>query len=221
MIDIVGNYEKLKQSIPDYVKVVAVSKTRAPEEILALYNSGHKTMGENRVQELIGKRDQLPNDIEWHLIGHLQSNKVKYIGEFVTLIHSVDSVKLLKVLSSEGLKRGRTIECLLQVHIASEETKTGFSLEEAESFATDGPGFDIEGVRIRGLMGMASFVDDMKQVAGEFGTLRLLFDRLARGYFSNKKEFDTLSMGMSSDYRVAIDEGSNMIRVGSSIFGER
>ena len=199
--------------------LVAVSKTKPAEEILELYKAGQKDFGENYVQELVDKYEQLPKDIHWHFIGHLQSNKVKYIAPFVSLIQGVDSKKLLAEIDKQGRKNNRVIDCLLQVHIAKEETKFGFDEKELhEFFYTNYTNY--KNVRIRGLMGMASFTDDISIVRNEFKILKNLFDKYSTLPVANC-QFETLSMGMSSDYKTAIEEGSNMVRIGSLLFGKR
>ncbi len=201
------------------VALVAVSKTKPPADILELYNLGQKDFGENYVQELTEKHEQLPKDIRWHFIGHLQSNKVKYIAPFVSLIQAVDSKKLLAEIDKQGKKLDRTIDCLLQVHIAAEETKFGFDENDLHELF-DASFIDYKNVRILGLMGMASFTDDMEIVKNEFRSLKFLFDKYGALTFDNCS-FSILSMGMSADYRTAIEEGSNMVRIGSLVFGER
>lgn len=206
------------------VKLVAVSKTKPVADIFELYNLGHRDFGENYVQELAEKHLLLPHDIRWHFIGHLQSNKVKYIAPFVHLIHSVDSFKLLKEINRQGLKYHRVINCLLQVHIAQEETKFGLSEAELDELVTDLEKLDatdqLRFVKITGLMGMASFTDDAKKVRAEFKYLASLYDKYSTRTSTNL-HLQTLSMGMSADYKLAIEEGSNLVRVGSLIFGER
>lgn len=193
------------------VTLIAVSKTKPVEDILALYELGQRDFGENYVQELVDKQAVLPKDIRWHFIGHLQSNKVKYIAPFVHLIHGVDSLKLLKEINKQGGKCARVIDCLLQVHIASEETK--FGMDEAEIDEAKQAASQLDHIRIKGLMGMASFTDDAIQVRGEFRTLKFLLNRMDPAAI--------LSMGMSSDYKIAIEEGSTMVRIGSLLFGSR
>ena len=208
-------------SIPQGIKVVAVSKTKPVEDILSVYNTGHKIFGENRVQELTQKYGQLPMDIEWHLIGHLQSNKVKYIAGFVHLIHSVDSLKLLITVDQEAVKSHRVIDVLLQVYIAREETKFGLDRNELNDLLNS-PGYKtLKNIRISGLMGIATFTEDMNQVRAEFRELKEIFDFCKKEYFGEKEYFSELSMGMSGDYKIAIEEGATIIRVGSLIFGER
>jgi PLP dependent protein len=209
-------FEELKYK---NVTLIAVSKTKPAEEILKLYKPGQRDFGENYVQELTEKYQQLPKDIRWHFIGHLQSNKVKYIAPFVSLIQSVDSKKLLDEIDKQGGKNNRVIDCLLQVHIAEEETKFGFNEKELhELLATNYMNFT--NVRIRGLMGMASFTDDMEKVRNEFKFLKSLFDKHS-SFTIHNSPFTILSMGMSADYKIAIEEGSNMVRIGSLLFGKR
>lgn len=201
--------------------LIAVSKTKPNEDIMGLYAAGQKDFGENYVQELVGKQEALPKDIHWHFIGHLQSNKIKYIAPFVQLIHGVDSLKLLDAINKEGRKINRVIHCLLQVHIATEETKFGLDVEESLEAAKKI--FQVKGyehVLVRGLMGMASFSENTMQVRNEFKTLKTLFDRI-KADENTPSSFETLSMGMSGDYRIALEEGSNMLRVGSLLFGGR
>lgn len=214
-------YNKIKAEL-DAAKVslVAVSKTKPNEEILELYNLGHRDFGENYVQELVTKAAQLPDDIRWHYIGHLQSNKVKLIVPFVQLIHGVDSLKLLKEINKEAEKVGKNINCLLQVHIAQEETKFGMNEEELNDLLSRVSVERLPNIRIRGLMGMASFSTDFNQIRKEFQYLKVLFD-VQKSFSVQSDGFDTLSMGMSSDYKIAIEGGSNMVRIGSLIFGER
>jgi PLP dependent protein len=220
-MDIAANFKNLSDEIPPGVKIVAVTKTHGPPEIMQLYDTGHRIMGENKVQELTGKKEKLPADISWHMVGHLQSNKVKYIAPFVSLIHSVDSGKLLRIISKEAVKNNRVIECLLQVHIAMEETKFGFSEEEVLGLLKDLEPGEYPGVSIRGLMGMATFTGNDDQVRSEFRSLNRLFRHIRDSSLPVSAGFNELSMGMSGDFRIAIEEGSTMIRVGSLIFGER
>ena len=217
------NYLQISKEVQEkQATLVAVSKTKPSEAILELYEQGHRDFGENYVQEIVEKQDILPNDIRWHFIGHLQSNKVKYIAPFVHLIHGIDSFKLLKEVNKQAAKHERIIDVLLQVHIAQEETKFGF--DEAELAATlQAPSSqlaELQHIRIAGLMGMASFTDDMNVVRNEFKTLKRLYDTYAAIQIHNVK-FQILSMGMSGDYKIALDEGSTMIRVGSLLFGSR
>ena len=221
MTDIASNIISLKQQIPDSVKVVAVSKTRSAGEIMEAYNTGHRIFGENRVQELISKNNILPGDIEWHFIGHLQTNKVKLVVPVAGMIESVDSFRLLKSINSEALKCGLNIDCLLQFHIAREETKSGFSLEEAEEMLRSDDYRQLQKIRICGVMGMATFTDDSELVRNEFRNLSSCFSRLKMTYFTDQQSFREISMGMSGDYIIAVEEGSTIIRIGSIIFGSR
>jgi pyridoxal phosphate enzyme (YggS family) len=202
------------------VQLVAVSKTKPVEDIKALYDLGQRDFGENYVQELSEKAAQLPRDIRWHFIGHLQTNKVKYIASFVHLIHVVDSWKLLQEIDKQAAKNNRVIECLLQVHIAREETKYGLDEKELDEITTRLGSSPLPNIKVKGLMGMASFVENSDVLKNEFHYLKTLFDKYAR-FLSDGSKNPTLSMGMSSDYKVAISEGSNMVRIGSLIFGER
>ena len=203
------------------IKLIAVSKTKPVEDILEIYNAGHKIFGENKVQELTDKHEKLPKDIEWHMIGHLQSNKVKYIAPFVHLIHAVDSLKLLKVIDKEAGKNNRIINCLLQVKIAEEESKFGLEPKALKSLLDSGEFQSLKHIQIDGLMGMASNTGNETQGRNEFRNLKQLFDELKSTYYRSAPEFKELSMGMSGDYLIAIEEGSTMVRVGSLIFGAR
>jgi PLP dependent protein len=209
----------IKAALPSNVMLVAVSKTKPVSDIRDAYDAGHRDFGENKVQELTEKHEKLPPDIRWHMIGHLQTNKVKFIAPFISLIHSVDKRKLLKVINKEAEKAGRIIPCLLQFHIAEEESKFGLSYEEAANILLDLKSFPH--VRINGVMGMATFTDDQKQVRKEFKNLKKIFDRLKMDFFQDNENFKEISMGMSNDYQMAIDEGTTIIRIGSAIFGER
>jgi PLP dependent protein len=211
----------ITKTLPAGVRLVAVSKTKSPEVILEAYRSGHKTFGENKVQELVQKQMELPHDIEWHFIGHLQTNKVKYIAPFISLIHGIDSFKILKEVNKEGRKNNRIIPCLLQFHIAREETKFGFSEEEAREMLESEAFAGLKNIMIAGVMGMATFTDDHEQVRNEFRLLKTIFDGLKSDYFSGKEEFKEVSMGMSDDYTIAVEEGSTIVRIGSKIFGSR
>nr|WP_321410055.1 YggS family pyridoxal phosphate-dependent enzyme [uncultured Carboxylicivirga sp.] len=215
------NLKHIKQQIGDRASLVAVSKTKPNEDILEAYEAGQRIFGENKVQELTSKFESLPKDIEWHMIGHLQTNKVKYIAPFVGLIHGVDSEKLLKTIDKEGSKNNRKIPCLLQVHIAEEESKFGFSKEELMEMVNEGVLDNLSNVVIKGLMGMATYTDDEVQIRKEFASLSNLFQELKKGIFEGNKDFTEISMGMSGDFLLAIEEGSTMVRVGSSIFGVR
>lgn len=204
------------------VTLVAVSKTKPVDDIRALYELGQRDFGENYVQELVQKQAELPADIRWHFIGHLQSNKIKYIAPFAHLIHGIDSQKLLKAVDKEGRKLNRKIGCLLQVHIAQEETKFGLNRDEVDllthAYFNQSA---YEGVVVKGLMGMASFTDDTVQIAREMSTLKSVFDEIRSSYPSHAHQFDTLSMGMSGDYPIAIEKGSTLVRIGSLLFGTR
>ncbi len=231
------NKEKYKEILAELngkATLVAVSKTKSAEEIQAFYNEGQRDFGENYVQELVDKESVLPKDIRWHFIGHLQSNKVKYIAPFVYLIHGVDSEALLKEIDKQAKKNNRVIDCLLQVHIATEETKFGFDEEEianVQMCKSRSIGTSYANVQIKGMMGMASFTNDMNLVRSEFKKLKQLFDQLSTFNFQLSTfnlqpstvnlQLSTLSMGMSADYKIAIEEGSNMVRIGSLLFGER
>jgi len=214
------NLHSIKSALPANVTLIAVTKTHPAEKLMEVYNAGHKIFGENKVQEMTDKYEQLPKDIEWHLIGHLQSNKVKYIAPFVALIHSVDSFSLLKEINKQAQKNDRVIDCLLQIYIAVEDTKFGLSFNEAEELLQSAELKQLKNIRITGLMGMASNTDNREQIRQEFRSLTGFFHQL-RQHLIPGPEFSTISMGMSSDYKIAIEEGSTMIRVGSSIFGER
>jgi hypothetical protein len=209
--------ERLSRS---HARLVAVSKTQTPEKIMEAYNAGHRLFGENKVQELCAKYEALPKDIEWHLIGHLQTNKVKQVAPFVSMIHSVDSEKLISEIDKQGSKAGRVIPCLLQVHIASEETKFGFDREEVLAFVRSGRLSQYPNVRIKGLMGMATLTDNKEKIRNEFRALRALFDLLGKER-PPAIEMSEISMGMSSDYEIALEEGSTLVRIGTSVFGKR
>jgi len=220
-MNIPENLRKLQSDIPDHVNIVAVSKRKPVEDILNAYNAGQRIFGENRVQELTEKQPLLPDDIKWHMVGHLQTNKVKYLAGFVDLIESADSLKLLQAIDREALKVGRKISCLLQVHIASEESKFGLSGDEVFELAGSSEFQSLENIRVSGVMGMATFTSDMEKVRSEFRYLREVFQKLKEDYFSSEPDFREISMGMSGDYSVAIEEGSTMIRLGTVIFGAR
>jgi pyridoxal phosphate enzyme (YggS family) len=202
-------------------KLVAVSKTKPVEQIKALYDKGQRIFGENKVQELVEKQALLPKDINWHLIGHLQSNKVKYIASFVDLIHAVDSIKLLKEINKQAKKYDRTIDVLLQIKIAKEESKFGIDPKELNTFLDEIQQLSLENIRIKGLMGMATFTDNQAQVEDEFKLLKRLFDPLKNTDLIDKEAFNEISMGMSGDYKLALETGSTMIRIGSLLFGSR
>ena len=212
-MDVTDNLNTILKSIPKEVTLVAVSKTKQNSAIIEAYQLGQRIFGENKVQELVQKFEELPKDINWHMIGHLQTNKVKFIAPFVSLIHGVDSIKLLKEINKRAKQNNRVIDCLLQVHIATESTKFGFDIPKVNE-AIDSAN-EYQNIRIVGLMGMATFTDKMQQVIQEFSSLKTVFDTV------KNKHITTLSMGMSGDYQLAIEQGSNMVRVGSAIFGKR
>ncbi len=221
MSSIHSNLTRLQAQLPPSVTLVAVSKTKPVSMIQEVYQYGQRDFGENKVQELCEKQPLLPSDIRWHLIGHLQTNKVKYIAPFVHLIHSVDSLKLLSEINKQAEKNNRTINCLLQVYIASEETKFGLSEEELFQLLRSPEYMAMKHITVAGLMGMASNTSNAQQVRNEFKSLKKLFEEVKKTFFPNQDTFKELSMGMSGDYLTAIEEGSTMIRVGSSLFGER
>lgn len=213
--------EEIKNSIPDNVTLVAVSKTKPNEAIMEAYDGGYRVFGENKPQELTRKFEELPKDIVWHMIGHLQTNKVKYIAPFVSLIHAVDSLKLLKEINKQAQKNDRVIDCLMQFHIADEDTKFGLDLNDAERIINSEEYQNMQNVRIVGVMGMATYTDDEKQIRSEFGNLKSIYSELKSKFFPDEESFKEISMGMSGDYKLAIEKGSTMIRVGSTIFGAR
>ncbi len=216
-MNISENIKRIKSEIPEEVTLVAISKTKPESDILEAYEAGQRIFGENKIQEMTEKWEKLPKDIEWHMVGHVQRNKVKYMAEFVSLIHAVDSLKLLKEIEKQAKKYDRVINCLLQIKIAEEDTKYGINVDEAESILRSDAYRKMTHVKVVGLMGMATFTENEKQIKEEFSFLSSTFETLKSRYTS----FTTLSMGMSGDYKIAIACGSNMIRVGSSIFGER
>ncbi len=216
-MSIAANLLEIKTSLPSHVTLVAVSKTKPNEMIIEAYDAGQRDFGENYVQELVDKYEQLPKDIRWHFIGHLQSNKVKYITPFVHLIHGVDSIKLLQEINKQAQKNNRTVNCLLQIYIAQEETKFGFSFEECDAFLNSEVFSQLKNIKILGFMAMASNTDNKDQIKKEFKSLK---DFAHKSLIFNPSSL-ILSYGMSSDYKIAIEEGSTLIRVGSSIFGER
>jgi PLP dependent protein len=221
-MSIAGNLSALKNEVERLnVKLIAVSKNKPVSAIKEAYDAGHRVFGENRVQELVEKQEQLPGDIEWHLIGHLQTNKVKYIAPFVSMIHSVDSLKLLEEINKQAEKNNRVIDCLLEIHIADEETKFGLDFDEAIGLLRSDEYTALKNIRIAGVMGIATFTDNPKQVQQEFYELRTFFNGLKDSFFRNDEAFKEISMGMSGDYKLAIEQGSTMVRIGSTIFGER
>jgi len=217
---IIDNLNNILKTLPAPVKLIAVSKTKPTSAVLEAYGAGQRSFGENKIQEMVNKYDELPKDIEWHMIGHLQSNKVKYMAHFVHLIHGVDSFKTLKEINKQAVKHNRVINCLLQLKIAKEDTKFGLSLPEVENILASEEFKNLKNIKIQGLMGMASFTEDTSEVRSEFKTLKKYFNTLKQTSFNNFN-LTILSMGMSGDYQIAIEEGSTMVRVGSSIFGER
>lgn len=220
-MSIKNNLLEVKAEIPQGVELVAISKYHPVEALQEAYDAGQRIFGESHVQELVGKEAVLPKDIIWHFIGHLQTNKVKYIAPFISLIHAVDTMKLLKEIDKQAEKAGRKINCLLQMHIAQEETKFGFAPDELKEMLAAGEWRQYEHVQIAGLMCMATNTDDQNQIQQEFHYARTIYDDVKKAYFSDDEQFKELSMGMSSDYTIAIDEGCTMVRVGSKIFGNR
>lgn len=214
------NLIKIKSNLPEDVTLVAVSKTKPVADIMEAYAAGHRVFGENKIQEMVAKYDEMPKDIEWHMIGHIQRNKVKYMASFVSLIHAVDSLRLLKEIDKQAKKNNRVIKCLLQVKIASEDTKFGLTKADVTSLLASEEMNSFQNIKIVGLMGMATFTSDQKQLQKEFGLLKSIFDNICNLNTANC-QLKTLSMGMSDDYPIAIANGSTMIRVGSSIFGKR
>jgi pyridoxal phosphate enzyme (YggS family) len=215
------NLQKIKQSLPENVTLVAVSKTKPLADLEEAYNAGQRIFGENKIQEMVDKYNALPKDIQWHMIGHLQSNKVKYMADFVDLIHGVDKLKTLKEINKQAKKHNRIINCLLQVKIAKEETKFGFSFSEIEAILSSEELKVLENIKIVGFMGMATFTENQQQLKEEFLSLKVFFDKNKKQTVTTNCNLQTLSMGMSGDYPLAISNGSTMIRVGSSIFGNR
>ncbi len=215
------NLEKFNKELPDSVTLVAVSKTKPVSDLMEAYNKGQRIFGENKIQEMEAKWQEMPKDIQWHMIGHVQRNKVKYMAPFVSLIHAVDSLKLLKEINKEAEKNQRTIACLLQIKIAEEDSKFGMDEADAENLLFSEELRKLQNIKIVGLMGMATFTDDEKQISEEFKKLKKIFDTFKAKAQKLEKTFEILSMGMSSDYKLAIENGSNMVRVGSAIFGER
>jgi len=220
-VSIRSHIDDLRETVPPDVTLVAVSKFHPAETVREAYDAGLRVFGESRVQELVAKKEQLPGDIEWHFIGNLQRNKVKQIAPFISLIHSLDNERLMLEIEKQGAANRRIISCLLQIHIAEEETKAGFSPGECRQFLEEGKWKVCPHVRIAGVMGMATFTDDVNQVRDEFRQLKLLFDEFKTGFFRHDTAFKEISMGMTGDYPVAIEEGSTMIRIGTLIFGDR
>lgn len=214
------NLNKVRTTVPENVTLIAVSKTKPVSDLQEAYDADQRIFGENKALEMRDKHQVLPDDIKWHFIGHLQTNKIKYIAPFVTLIHSIDSASLLEAVNKEAVKNNRVIDCLLQFHIAQEETKFGLDMDEAKTMIESDNFKNLNNVRIVGVMGMATFTDDVNQVRNEFKTLKNIFDTLKENYFKDDS-FKEISMGMSDDYPIAIEEGATMVRVGSKIFGAR
>ncbi len=215
------NLNLVRATVPSNVTLIAVSKTKPLPDLQEAYDAGQRVFGENKALEMRDKNQELPKDIQWHFIGHLQTNKIKYIVPFVTLIHSIDSATVLEAVNKEATKKERVIDCLLQFHIAQEETKFGLDIEEAKSLLESESYKNLKNIRICGVMGMATFTDDTNQVRKEFKTLKNIFDFLKENYFKDDADFKEISMGMSDDYPIAIEEGATMVRVGSKIFGAR
>jgi len=219
-MNIENNLKRIKSNLPEHITLVAVSKTKPVNDLMEAYQAGHRIFGENKVQEMAEKQEALPKDIEWHMIGHLQRNKVKYMAGFVSLIHGVDSIKLLKEINKQALKHKRIINCLLQIKIASEDSKFGMVPKDVLTLLQSDAFADLKNVKVTGLMGMATFTDNQEQIKKEFTLLKATFDSLKQ-FESFNFQPKTISMGMSGDYQLAIVSGSTMIRLGSSIFGER
>ena len=215
------NLNIVRATVPSNVTLIAVSKTKPVSDLREAYDAGQRIFGENKALEMRDKHQVLPDDIQWHFIGHLQTNKIKYIAPFVTLIHAIDSLSLLEAVNKEAVKNNRVIDCLLQFHIAQEETKFGLDIEEAKALLESDSFKDLKNINICGVMGMATFTDDVVQVRNEFKNLKGIFDTLKESYFGDKDSFKEISMGMSDDYPIAIEEGTTMVRVGSKIFGTR
>ena len=215
------NLNIVRATVPSNVTLIAVSKTKPVADLQEAYDAGQRIFGENKALEMRDKYQELPKDIQWHFIGHLQTNKIKYIAPFVTLIHAIDSLSLLEAVNKEAAKNNRVIDCLLQFHIAQEETKFGLDMEEAKSLLESESFKNLKNINICGVMGMATFTDDVVQVRNEFKNLRNIFETLKENYFKANDSFKEISMGMSDDYPIAIEEGATMVRVGSKIFGAR
>jgi pyridoxal phosphate enzyme (YggS family) len=220
-MSIAKNLTELKSQLPAHVTLVAVSKTKPVTDLMEAYNVGQRIFGENKIQEMTDKWEHMPKDIEWHMIGHVQTNKVKFMAEYVSLIHGVDSLKLLQEINKQAKKHNRVIDCLLQIHIAEEETKFGLDEEELNYILTSDDFKSLENIKIVGLMGMATFTENQNQIEKEFNHLKTLFDKLNTIPFTQNLKPNILSMGMSGDYQLAISCGSTMVRIGSSIFGNR
>lgn len=221
MHGIPGKIKSINASLPEWVKLVAVSKFHPIESLHAAYDAGQRIFGESRVQELAQKNSVMPNDVQWHFIGHLQTNKVRQLVPYVSLIHSIDSLRLLECVNTEAAKIDRVVDVLLQLHVAKEETKFGFTCEECLALVASGKVDGLKNVRICGVMGMATNTDDMDEVRAEFKAIKGVFDELKNNYFKDKDYYKEISMGMSDDYHVAIEEGSTLVRIGTTIFGNR
>lgn len=215
------NLDIVRATVPSDVTLIAVSKTKPVSDLQEAYEAGQRIFGENKALEMRDKHQALPNDIQWHFIGHLQTNKIKYIAPFVTLIHAIDSLSLLEAVNKEAAKNNRIIDCLLQFHIAQEETKFGLDMDEARAMLESESFKSLNNINICGVMGMATFTDDAAQVRDEFKSLKNIFETLKENYFKGNESFKEISMGMSDDYPIAIEEGATMVRVGSKIFGAR
>ncbi len=220
-MNIQSKLRDILDKLPDPVKLIAVSKTKPIEDIREAYDAGQRIFGENKVQDLVAKQPLLPGDIEWHFIGHMQTNKVKHIAPFISLIHAVDSLKLLKEINKQAVKHERSVDCLLQFHIAEEASKFGLSWEEAVELLKSEAYINLKNVNIIGVMGMSTFTSNTDQVKKEFQNLKSIFNSLKKDFFFSDDRFKEISMGMSGDFQLAIDEGSTMVRIGTSIFGER
>ncbi|WP_119790096.1 YggS family pyridoxal phosphate-dependent enzyme [Flavobacterium anhuiense] len=218
-MSIESNLNTIKATLPEHVTLVAVSKTKPVSDLMQAYEAGQRIFGENKIQEMTEKWEQMPKDIQWHMIGHVQSNKVKFMAPYVTLIHGVDSLKLLQEINKQALKNNRTIDCLLQIYIAEEESKFGLDENELNELLTSAEFKELKNIRILGLMGMATFTEDQNQIKKEFTHLKSIFDSIQKS--QDIKDFTIISMGMSGDYQLAIECGSTMVRIGSSIFGGR
>lgn len=220
-MSVASQIQQLQSSLPDGVNLLAISKFQSIEAIKEAYDAGQRMFGENHIQEMASKAAALPEDIEWHFTGHVQTNKIKYMASFVSLIHAVDSFRLLREIDKHAAKHGRCIDCLLQIHIAQEDTKYGLTMDECRHLLAHEPWRDFKHVRIVGLMAMGSNTDDMNQVRNEFRQMKQLFDELKESYFADEPSFSQLSEGMTDDYPIAIEEGSTIVRIGSMIFGDR
>jgi PLP dependent protein len=220
-MSIASRIKEVSNILPKGTKLLAVSKTKSFDEIMEAYNTGQRWFGENKAQELVQKYELLPKDIKWHMIGHLQTNKVKFIAPFVDMVQSVDSLKLLKVINSEAIKNNRIIKFLFEIYIATEEAKFGLTCDEADEIIASGELLKLSNVKLVGLMGMASFTDNKDQISKEFSSIKKCFDNFKSKYYSDDQYFNEISIGMSSDYTIAIEQGSTIVRLGSTIFGSR